>query len=73
MEALRKCEGTEIYKLTDPIKDGASLAEIERIIEEQFCVDVSHAPEGSQGIQNISTSEESGTVRTQLKIRHLLC
>lgn len=73
MEALHKCDGTELNKLTNPIRRGASLAEIERIIGEQFCVDVSQASEGSQGIQNISTSEEPGTVRTQLKVRHLLC
>jgi len=72
VEAIRKCDEREVKKLTDPIKRCTWLVEIERIITEQFGVDVSHAPEESQGINNATTTEESGIPRAHLKVRRPL-
>lgn len=71
VEALRKCNETDVNKLTSPIKHGASLVEVERIITEQFGVHP-EAPKGSQG-DDTSAADESGIVKEQLKLRHLLC
>lgn len=47
LKKLRESDGTGVDKLLKPIRRGASLVEIERIITDQFETDVYHRSEGS--------------------------